>query len=146
MVRYASTKNIYVFAVVATRDLIDLAFGVSNDIKQEYKILCYSEISKAYVDLISDMGMVSKNNNYYNVPEYSVIRFKRYMVNIEQLRVIGEIEYYNFYKCEGIFSKLGDWVYDTKSVKDLINAQLSNIKDWVDLLPLVLSEKIKYKI
>ena len=51
-----------------------------------------------------------------------------------------------FYKCEGIFSKLGDWVYDTKSVKDLINAQLSNIKDWVDLLPLVLSEKIKYKI
>lgn len=146
VVRYASTKNIYVFAVVATRDLIDLAFGVSNDIKQEYKILCYSEISKAYVDLISDMGMVSKNNNYYNVPEYSVIRFKRYMVNIEQLRVIGEIEYYNFYKCEGIFSKLGDWVYDTKSVKDLINAQLSNIKDWVDLLPLVLSEKIKYKI
>lgn len=145
-IRQGAKENVYIFAVVATRDLADLVFGVSKDIEQEYRILCYHEMSSVYTRLMSNVGYTSKNGQYYYVPENELVDFKRYMVNLEQLRILGEIEYYEFQRYDGCFKILGK-LTDYESVDKIkINEQLSYIKYWVEQINLILSEKIKYEV
>ena len=144
IIKAAAKANIYVAAVVAVRDVTDILFGISDDIKQEYKMLCYHEMSSAcayYVKL-----NVSTNGVFYEISTTDIEDFQRYITHLAQLRILGERQFYEWEKYEGWLAFIGNWIIDIDSVQSNVNMNIRNIKLLSELLGLNLSSKMKYEV
>lgn len=141
-----AAKNPYSLAVVAVRDAMELLFNVSEDIKQLYQMLCYHEISKTYKKLFSNSVYSVSNGQYYNIYDSSHHNFMRYINNLTQIRVLGEILYYEWYEATGLLKGIVNYWNKLDEVKAYVNEQLEGLKMIADILQLSLSSKLKFVI
>ena len=115
--------------------------GVKEDVKQMYRMLCYSEMSLVYTDLFYSK-ISDSNNRYYNMSEMT----DNYLTNIAQLRILGEEEHYDFYKNDGIFSGLVNLFNNSEEVRENTNASIKYIRKQANTLHLTLSNNMKYEV
>lgn len=145
LIKQIASKCIYVEAVIAVRDIFDCLFSISTDTKQMYNIICYHELSNAYIQLFNEQIYNCDNNNY--IIQYNdELSYIRYITNLAQLRVLGELEFYNWEKYDGWTSGVMNALINLKDVESNIDVQLSNLQTIAKLLDLKLSGNIKYKI
>lgn len=145
LLKQIASKCIYVEVVIAVRDIIDCLFSISTDTKQMYNIICYHELSSAYIQLFNNQ-IDSDNKNYYVIQYDDKLNYIRYITNLAQLRVLGELEFYNWEKYDGWASGIMNALINLKDVESNINTQLSDLQTISKLLDLKLSSNIKYKI
>ena len=115
--------------------------NVKEDVKQMYRMLCYSEMSLVYIDLFYSK-ISDSNNRYYNMSEMT----ENYLTNIAQLRILGEEEQYDFYKNDGIFSGLVNLFNNSEEVRENTNNSIKYIRKHANTLHLTLSNNIKYEV
>ena len=131
----------YVKLIAAVRDVSLIVTGVKEDVKQMYRMLCYSEMSLVYIDLFYSK-ISDSNNRYYNMSEMT----ENYLTNIAQLRILGEEEQYDFYKNDGIFSGLVNLFNNSEEVRENTNNSIKYIRKHANTLHLTLSNNIKYEV
>ena len=131
----------YVNLIAAVRDVSLVVTGVKEDVKQMYRMLCYSEMSLVYTDLFYSK-ISDSNNRYYNMSEMT----DNYLTNIAQLRILGEEEQYDFYKNDGIFSGLVNLFNNSEEVRENTNASIKYIRKQANTLHLTLSNNMKYEV
>ena len=136
----------YIAAIKAVRDITDVLFGISKDIKQEYKIVCYGEMSEAYSSLLQSVIRSDVQNSKYIICENNEDDSIRYFANLVQIRILGEREFYNWQECEGWLGFIGNAIIDIDSIKHNINSNIRTIKRVSDMLHLSLSENMKYEV
>lgn len=135
---------VYVKAVVAVRDIFDTLFSISTDTKQMYEIICYHELSNAYIDLF-EMQISDNNNNNYII-KYDDLGYIRYLTNLSQIRVLGETKFYEWEKYDGWTSGVMNAIINLDKIKSNINSQLSGIAEIISLLSLRTSSNVKFVI
>ena len=135
---------VYVKAVVAVRDIFDTLFSISTDTKQMYEIICYHELSNAYIDLF-EMQISDNNNNNYII-KYDDLGYIRYLTNLSQIRVLGETKFYEWEKYDGWTSGVMNAIINLDKIKSNINSQLSGIPHIISLLSLRTSSNVKFVI
>lgn len=135
---------VYVKAVVAVRDIFDTLFSISTDTKQMYEIICYHELSNAYIDLFEMQISDSNNNNY--IIKYDYLGYIRYLTNLSQIRVLGETKFYEWEKYDGWTSGVMNAIINLDKIKSNINSQLSGIAEIISLLSLRTSSNVKFVI
>lgn len=128
-----SKVNIYALAVVVVRDGIDIITGISSDLKQHFQMITYAKMDDATVSLIK--GIVAGKGSSYYVEEDDINDLDRYLVNLAQIRILGEKKYCEWQKDEGIIG----WFSDNKDVESWVNAQVKSIKGIVSSLGLTIS-------
>ena len=138
---FAAFKIPYVNLIAAVRNVSLAVTGVKEDVKQMYRMFCYSEMSLAYIDLFCSK-ISDSNNRYYNMSEMT----ENYLTNIAQLRILGEEEQYDFYKNDGIFSGLVNIFNNSEEVRENTNASIKYIRKHVNTLHLTLSNNMKYEV
>ncbi len=131
-----SKANVYVLAVVAVRDGIDIITGISKDLKQHYQMICYDRMTTAISSLFDDI--VTNKGNYYYVSDDNIENLNRYLINLAQLRILGEKKYCEWQEDEGMIG----WFTDNSDVEKKINEQISAIKGLINSLGLQISTKL----
>ena len=97
------------------------------------------------MDLFDD-HISDNNNNNYVIKYDDDLSYIRYLTNLAQLRVLGELEFYNWEKYDGWASGVMNALVNLKDVESDVNAQLSDLQAIAKSLDLKLSSNIKYKI
>ena len=79
---------------------------------------------------------------------YNVNESNNSLINIAQIRVLGEQEYYEYVKNEGLLANLINYVNGLSEVRDIINHSITKVSEKMDLLGLkaYMSEKIIYSV
>ena len=131
-----SKANVYVLAVVAVRDGIDIITGISKDLKQHYQMICYDRMTTAIGTLFDNI--VTNKGNYYYVSDDNIENLNRYLINLAQLRILGEKKYCEWQEDEGMIG----WFTDNSDVEKKINEQISAIKGLINSLGLQISAKL----
>lgn len=129
-------SNIYVAAVVAVRDGIDIITGISQDLKQQYQMICYERMVTALQSLFD--GIVTHKNSYYYVSDANIETFKRYLINFAQLRILGEKKFCEWQEYEGFIG----WFTDNSETEKRIENQIQSIKNIINSLGLNISSKL----
>ncbi len=118
--------------VKACIDVLGLVTGIDDEVTQQYEILCYHEISNAYVDLFKNKYFLGQKNNkskYYEVGTSDATTIIRYLAFLTQSRLLGELKYIELAEYESL---LGVFLNDTASMKQLkvdVDANMKNIKN-----------------
>lgn len=101
-----ASENIYVLAVVIARDGIDLITGISIDIEQQYQMLSYERLDEAVKFLLKHS--LTESSNYYKCKTDSEKDVNRYLVNLAQIRILGEETFAEWVKDEGLLGAFDD--------------------------------------
>lgn len=109
-----------------------------------YEIICYHELSNAYIDLF-EMQISDNNNNNYII-KYDDLGYIRYLTNLSQIRVLGETKFYEWEKYDGWTSGVMNAIINLDKIKSNINSQLSGIAEIISLLSLRTSSNVKFVI
>lgn len=143
-----AVKNNYVAIVVAVRDVMNLLADSKTDVQQAYRIICYSELCKAYERVFQYILKQSNASAFYTTFDTTVFKVNNSLVNIAQIRVLGEQEYYEYVKNEGLLANLINYVNGLSEVRDIINHSITKVSEKMDLLGLkaYMSEKIIYSV
>ena len=141
-------KNNYVAIVVAVRDVMNLLLDSKKDVLQAYRIICYSELSEAYERTFQYILKQSDASAFYTTFDTTVFKVNNSLINLAQIRVLGEQEYYEYVKNEGLLAKLINYVNGLSEVRDIINHSITKVSEKMDLLGLkaYMSEKIIYSV
>lgn len=131
-----ASSNIYVKITLFARDFIDVITGISKDLKEQFEMMAYYELSDASISLVQEI--VTANDSYFEVLETNKSDFIRYMVHIAQVRVLGENKYCEWQKDTGIMG----WLFDNSEIEKNIQKQIKTILDVVNVLELKLGDKI----
>lgn len=131
-----SKANVYVLAVVAVRDGIDIITGISKDLKQHYQMICYERMTTAIGSLFDDI--VTHQGSYYYVDDNNIENLNRYLINLAQLRILGEKKYCEWQKDEGMIG----WFTDNSQTEKVIEEQISAIKGIISSLGLTISNRL----
>lgn len=135
-----ATKIPYILALVIARDAVDLVFGIKTDIEQHYEMLCYHEMMKACVAIINttiqDSGEIS-----YEIGKEDALVFRRNMIHLMQLRILGEKKYFDWNAYDGIFAN--DWIRFDKPLRDSVNSIIALIEKAADKMGYELSDKLE---
>lgn len=134
----------YVAVVVAVRDVMSLLIGSQTDVQQMNRILCYSDICDAYANKFSWKTNLTSNKKYYSCFDIYIEDINRYLINIAQIRILGEQEYYAYEKNDGLFAFIVNKSSSLGELKEDINKTILNVKDLSYALKLDLSSSIKY--
>ena len=129
-------SNIYVTAVILARDAIDVIIGISSDLRQQFEMMGYNELSNAIRNLFNNITV--EKNNYYQTSEDNKQTLFRYLVNIAQVRILGEKKFCEWVETEGIMG----WFTGNDDVEKIIEEQIKNIKIIAEGLNLYLDKKI----
>lgn len=131
-----SKYNPYVLAFVVVRDGFDIVTGISDDIKQHYEMISYERLDEAIKSLLTqDLQGVG---SYYEYDSNDKEKINRYLVNIAQVRILGEKKYAEWVKDEGL---LGIWD-DNSAVESAVNNKISQIKQLISSFGLKVSSKL----
>ncbi len=141
-----ASKNVYVLAVVAVRDTFDLLFNVSEDIQQTYQMLCYHEMVKAYKYLFNSSVIASADGTYYYLEQDTRYNHINYLNNLAQIRILGEVQYYQWMEYTGLLKGLMNSLIDLEETKKRVNEQLDGLQMLVEYLDLPISGNIKYNV
>lgn len=125
-----AAANPYVLAIEVVVDGIDILTGISDDLKQQFKMITYERMTEAVTDLLSDM--IKSGDNYYYVAEEHTDSFKRLLINLAQIRILGEKMYCDWQEDGGIIG----WFDDNDDVEEKIDKQIVFVKNNVDRLHL----------
>lgn len=137
----------YVAIVVAVRDVMNLIIGSKADVEQMYRILCYSDMCEAYSkSLFWKIHVTDNQRYYYCYNQDNVIHIKRYMENIAQLRILGEQEYYQYIKGDGLLGFIGNYISGLEKLKKELEDTIMGVKKCVASLQLKISSKIQYAV
>ena len=141
-------KNNYVAIVVAVRDVMNLLADSKTDVQQAYRIICYSELCKAYERVFQHILKQSNASAFYMTFDTTIFKVNNSLINIAQIRVLGEQEYYEYVKNEGLLANLIKYVNGLSEVRDIINHSITKVSEKMDLLGLkaYMSEKITYSV
>lgn len=142
VIRKISECNIYVAAVVTVRDLINVTAGVSEDIRQEYRMMSYYALGNAYSNMLKPLTAKGNGYGYYEeAADENISLYTRSLTNLAQIRILGEQEYYYFIKNDGLFAAFFDFIKGIEEYRDNVNYSINNILSRVDKLNLAISEK-----
>lgn len=87
------------------------------------------------------------NHKYYFCYDQNhVIDITRDLKNIAQLRILGEQEYYNFVKTDGVLGFIANAFNDLEKLKSEIEDTISDVKQRAEALRLHLSSAIRYSV
>lgn len=125
-------------------DIIGLITDIDADVEQQYEILCYHELSSAYVDLLKNkylLGQKADTNSYEVSRDQSLIT-SRYLMYLAQSRILGEYKYYDFMEYGALLGVLLNDTDSMKQTKNSVDSKMQQIKGWADSLNLPLSDKL----
>lgn len=128
-IKNMAEKNIYYLVATAIRDTFDIVTGISEDIRQEFRMNTYYSIDSAYAWLLGPLTQKHNKKGYYEEESQDMNRlYVRYLNNITQSRILGEQEYYYFIKSDGfyIFKDFFD-MKNTEECRQNVNDSVSNI-------------------
>ncbi len=131
-----SKANVYVLAVVAVRDGIDIITGISKDLKQHFQLLCYDRMTNAVCALYD--RIVSIKGDYCYVSDENIDNLNRYLLNLIQLRILSERKYCEWMEDEGMIG----WFTNNCEVEQKIDKQISGIKSIADTFGIEISAKL----
>ncbi len=136
----------YVAVIVGVRDVMKALFGTEEDLKQMYRVLCYSDMCNVYSMVVPMQAEVSGNGSYYYCREHRVYLFRKYIRHLAQLRILGEKEYYAYLKGEKGLPKLIDSIFGTEDVKNVIEMRINTVRKTVEVLDISLSDSLEYEL
>lgn len=137
---------VYVRVLVVIRDGLDILLGTKKDLKQMYRILCYSDMCKTYSMIVPLQAKESENGSYYYCEEHRIELFQKYMANLLQLRVLGEKEHFVYLKGDGIITKSIDAIFGTENAESFIERQINILRKSADVLGIHLSNALIYEL
>lgn len=119
--------------------------GISEDVRQEFRINTYYSIASAYGSLLVPLKEKHNKKGYYqeNLMDKQKM-YARYLTNIVQSRILGEQEYYYFVKSDGfyIFRDFFDVMKNTEEYRQNVNASVSNVIQRAQKLNIKISDNI----
>ena len=143
---WRASSSAYEAVVIAVRDSAILASGIDRDLEQLYSIYCYSSMTSIYVKMSSWNLQPGVNNKYYSCYETNVGFSTRCIRNIAQLRVLGENEYYEYIKNDGLFGGIVDFVAGLDDVKVAVENNMVDVKSVTDAMRIKLSSNLMYSV
>ncbi len=111
--------NPYVGAVTFVINMLNLATGLSDTLRREYQMLCYSAMVDSLDELIYDVSSYSGNYHYD-----SEGRLYRYLVHLAQIRILGENKYIDYYS-----HGANTWFNDEQKIAKNVKNNISWIKE-----------------
>ena len=99
-------------------------------------MICYERMTTAIRSLFDNI--VTHRSNYYYVADNNIENLNRYIINLAQLRIIGEKKWCEWQKDEGMLG----WFTDNSEAEKTVEKQISAIKDIISSLGLALSSKL----
>jgi len=147
-IRCGSSANVRAAVVIALRDVALLESGTDKDLKQLYSIYCYSSMTSMYVEMLSWSLQPGMNNGYYSCYKENVGFSTRCIINIAQLRVLGENAYYEYIESDAWLwnGVLIDFVTGLSDVKNAVEKNMANVKSVTDAMRINLSSNLMYSV
>ena len=146
LLNFLANANGYVAVVVGVRDVMNALFGTEEDLKQMYRVLCYSDMCNIYSMVVPMQAEVSADGSYYYCREHRIHMFKKYIRHLAQLRILGEKEYYAYLKGEKGLPKLMDSIFGTEDVKSVIEMRINTVRKVAEVLDICLSDALEYEL
>lgn len=144
-IKKLAENNVYYVIATAIRDIFDIVTGISEDVRQEFRINTYYSIASAYGSLLVPLKEKHNKKGYYqeNLMDKQKM-YARYLTNIVQSRILGEQEYYYFVKSDGfyIFRDFFDVMKNTEEYRQNVNASVSNVIQRAQKLNIKISDNI----
>lgn len=129
-------------AIKAVIDGADLLFGISDNVEQTYKMLCYHEMTDAYDGLLKSEITRDGESGYYTV-ENSYPLYLRYTTNLAQIRVLGEMMFFDHANHEGLTGGLINAFSNIEALKRDVGYRISGVYGQADKANLLLSSSLK---
>ncbi len=137
-----ASKCAYVAIVVAVRDTMQFLLGTKEDLRQMYRVLCYSDMCNIYSMIVPMQVEESTNGRYYYCREYRVHLFEKYIRNLAQLRILGEKEYCEYLKGDGWLTSKLDSFFGTEGIDTNMTNKIDMVKRNTEILGIQLSKAL----
>lgn len=111
----------------AADDVMNVLLGTKEDVQQMYRVLCYSDMCTASSKLTL-LQTASGNVGYYRCREGRKDLFEKHVTNLAQLRILGEQEYYAYFKGEGWLTAKMDSLFGTEEMEANLRLHVNMVK------------------
>lgn len=132
-------------AIKAVIDGADLLFGISDNVEQTYKMLCYHEMTDAYDGLLDGEIFRDGGSGYYIV-ENSYPLYLRYTTNLAQIRVLGEMMFFEHANHEGLTGWVINICSNMDELKNDVGNRIARVYSQAEEADLLLSSSLKDEV